>query len=47
MREHQVLSPRDAIHLAVATDHGIYTVVTDDSDFDDVDAVERRGLTGP
>lgn len=44
MQKHRKLSPRDAIHLATATDHGIYTIITDDTDFEDTDVVESRGL---
>ncbi|MEA3201361.1 MAG: uncharacterized protein QOE90_2789 [Thermoplasmata archaeon] len=44
MRAHRKLSPRDAIHAATAMGAGIFTVVSDDADFDAVDGLERRPL---
>lgn len=38
------LSPRDAVHAAAAIGAGIYTVVSDDADFDTVDELSRRPL---
>ena len=38
------LDPRDAIHLSCAFVHGIFTLVSDDGDFDTVKEVERCGL---
>jgi predicted nucleic acid-binding protein len=47
MRRNEHLRPRDAIHLATMESAGIYTIVSDDSDFDRVDDVDRRGLEEP
>ena len=44
METNSVLSPRDAIHYAVMTDHGIFSVVSDDQDFDEVPDIERTPL---
>lgn len=44
MEKYPHLSPRDAIHLAVALDSGVYTIYTDDSDFDGIEEINRRGL---
>ena len=41
MRRYEHLSPRDAIHLAAMTEHGIRSIVTDDEDFDQVSEVDR------
>ena len=41
------LTPRDATHLAAMIDHGVFTVVSDDADFDRVDEVERQPLDAP
>ena len=47
MRAYEHLTPRDAIHLAAATEHGIHSIVTDDADFEDVTGVTRFGLDDP
>jgi len=44
MEKYTKLKPRDAIHLAVCSNAGIFTIVTDDSDFDDIVEVNREGL---
>lgn len=44
MRDRRKLSPRDAIHTAAALRAGIYTIVSDDADFDEVPDLERRPL---
>lgn len=44
MQEQDSLDPRDAIHAAVAIDHGIYTVVSEDPDLGAVPEIEREGL---
>lgn len=46
MDAHEELDPRDAIHAACAISHGVYTVVSDDPDFDAVPDLERRPLAG-
>ena len=44
LRQHRKLSPRDAIHAASSINAGIFTIVSDDSDFDEVPALDRRPL---
>ncbi len=44
MDKYNWLKPRDAIHLGVCTNSGIFTIVTDDSDFNNVQEVSREGL---
>lgn len=44
MEDEDTLDPRDAIHAAVAINHGIFTVVSDDPDLDGLPDVERQGL---
>ncbi len=36
--------PRDAIHLSTAVNHGIYTIVSEDTDFDKTSEVEREWM---
>ncbi len=48
-KAHELISqegfdPRDAIHLSTALNHGIYTIVSEDSDFDDVSEIDREWL---
>ena len=35
------IKPRDAIHIATMLEHGIFTIVSDDSDFDKIKEIER------
>ncbi|OQX53472.1 MAG: hypothetical protein B5M48_03285 [Candidatus Omnitrophica bacterium 4484_213] len=35
------IKPRDAIHLATMLEHGIFTIVSNDADFDKVQEIER------
>lgn len=44
MRDHAQLAPRDAIHAAVALNAGIFTIVSNDADFDAVHELDRRSL---
>lgn len=44
MDAHEHLTPRDAIHVAAMTEHGIGSIVSDDGDFDAVPDVDRIGL---
>jgi predicted nucleic acid-binding protein len=44
LRKRRKLSPRDALHAACAIGHGIFTVVSDDADFDTLNEIERRPL---
>lgn len=44
MDENEGLSPRDGIHAAVAIRHGVYTIVSEDEDFDEVSSLSRRPL---
>jgi len=46
---HQIISekgldPRDAIHATTAKIHGIYTIVSEDDDFDDLAEMDREWL---
>ena len=36
--------PRDAIHAACSLAHGVYTIISEDSDFDRIKEFERKGL---
>ncbi len=36
--------PRDAIHLSTALRHGIYTIVSEDTDFEESSEVEREWM---
>jgi predicted nucleic acid-binding protein len=38
------LNPRDVIHLACALNHGIFTIVSEDKDFDKVKEIKRKSL---
>ncbi|OYT53864.1 MAG: VapC toxin family PIN domain ribonuclease [Candidatus Altiarchaeales archaeon ex4484_2] len=44
MNKYQKLRSRDAIHLAVSLRAGVFKIISDDSDFDDVDDIEREKL---
>lgn len=44
MQERRSLSPRDAVHAACALNSGVFTIVSDDEDFDELDGLERRPL---
>lgn len=50
-KTHQLISekgldPRDAVHASTAMIHGIYTVVSEDDDFDDLEELDREWLEG-
>ncbi|MFW6305153.1 MAG: type II toxin-antitoxin system VapC family toxin [Candidatus Saliniplasma sp.] len=38
------LDPRDAIHASTARIHGIYTIVSEDDDFDELEELDREWL---
>jgi len=38
------IDPRDAIHLACALNHGVFTLVSEDKDFDKVKEIKRKSL---
>lgn len=44
LREKRRLAPRDAVHAACALNAGVFTVASDDSDFDAVPGLTRRPL---
>lgn len=44
MGKYPNLRPRDAIHVSVCLNNGIHTIVTDDSDFDDISELQRENL---
>ncbi|HIE33934.1 MAG TPA: PIN domain-containing protein [Candidatus Altiarchaeales archaeon] len=44
MKRYKELKPRDAIHLAVSLRAGVFRIVSDDPDFDDVKEIEREKL---
>lgn len=39
------LNPRDSIHLACALANRIFTMISEDKDFDEVKEIERKGLS--
>ena len=44
MEQYEKLKPRDAIHLGVALNSGAKTIISDDSDFDEIKEIEREKL---
>ncbi len=38
------LDPRNAIHLSTALNHGIYTIVSEDTDFDKIPEIDREWM---
>ena len=44
MKKYQNLQPRDSIHLAVCVNANIPTIISDDSDFDAIQEIQRQGL---
>ncbi len=44
--EKEDLDPGDAIHLSTAIYHGIYTVVSEDSDLDEIEDINREWIDG-
>ncbi|MCD5409151.1 MAG: PIN domain-containing protein [Methanocellales archaeon] len=36
-----IIDPRDAIHAACAITHGIYTIISEDPDFDKIAVLSR------
>ena len=44
MKRYKALKPRDAIHLAAAISSGSSTIVSDDSDFDNLNEIKRKSL---
>ncbi len=38
------LDPRDSIHAACALLHGVFTIVTEDKDFDNIDELTREWM---
>ena len=44
MEKYSKLKPRDAIHLAVCFNAGIFTIISDDSDFNDIEEITRESL---
>lgn len=40
------IKPRDAIHAACSLNHGIFTIVSDDEDFDAVKELDRLSFEG-
>lgn len=45
MDRYAQLQPRDAVHAAVAINAGIFTIISDDADFEGVREVNHRGLS--
>lgn len=44
MEKYPGLNPRDAIHLTVALNAGVYTIYSDDRHFDTIEEVNRKKL---
>jgi predicted nucleic acid-binding protein len=42
--KNQKLDPRDSIHAACALLHGVFTIVTEDKDFDRVNEINREWM---
>lgn len=43
IKEHE-LDPRDAIHLACSLKKGVYTIISEDEDFDDIEDINREWI---
>ena len=44
MNKYEHIKPRDAIHISVSVNSGIFTIVSDDEDFNDIDEIDKEGL---
>ena len=44
MEKYPRLKPRDAIHIAVSINAGVFTIISDDDDFDTVSEINRVSL---
>ena len=44
MKLHKSLKPRDAIHLSAALSVNASEIISDDSDFDDIEEIKRKSL---
>ena len=44
MEKYDNLKPRDAVHLSVSLNSGIFTIITDDEDFNNIDEINKEGL---
>ncbi len=44
MERYAHLKPRDAIHSAVCMNAGVFTMVSDDNDFDGIEEINREAL---
>ncbi len=44
MDSYSKLKPRDAIHLAVALNSGAETIISDDSDFDEIKEIKKEKI---
>ena len=44
MQRYKTLKPRDAIHASVSISRGVYTIISDDADFDDIKELKRLPL---
>lgn len=44
MKQNKNLKPRDSIHLATMLNHGIYTIITDKENFNQVKDIDKIGL---
>ena len=44
MEKYQRLKPRDAIHIAVCINAGVFTIISDDTDFENIAEIKRIPL---
>ena len=45
MHRYGHLKPRDAIHVAAAYDNGVFTIITEDADFERIKEIKRIAIT--